>query len=288
VRSIPEDLDRDVVTRIDARLAGVEADHRVVIGWAVESGSRAWGFPSPDSDYDCRFLYVHPAEAYLSPWLPRDVVETPLDHVYDVNGWDVRKAVDLMVRGNATVTEWLRSPIVYRGDPRFRDLLLDLADQVAEPALIARHYAHVGQLQWDRLGAGDPDTPVRLKGVFYCLRPAAALRWMRSHPGGAVPPMRLQALLAQSEAPAEVVEAVGELVDVKARTRELGDGRFPPVLRNFVVAELSSPDLAGPGERRHEVGRSRAVAAQAFRTAIGLAAGPPARDGGLGGRPADS
>jgi predicted nucleotidyltransferase len=268
VRSIPDDLDRAVVTRIDARLTGVEADHQVLIGWAVESGSRAWGFPSPDSDYDCRFLYVRPAQAYLSPWLPRDVIETPLDHVYDVNGWDVRKAVDLMVRGNATVTEWLRSPIVYRGEPAFRDLLLELAEQVAEPDLIARHYAHLGRLQWDRLGADDPDVPVRLKGVFYCLRPAAALRWMRTHSGQGVPPMRLQTLLEEAEAPADVVAAVDELVDVKARTRELGTNWFPPVLRAFVLAELTAADLAATGDRRHDLERSRAIATEAFRTVV--------------------
>lgn len=269
VRSIPAELDPDVVARIDDRLDGVESGHRVVVGWAVESGSRAWGFPSPDSDYDCRFLYLHPAAGYLSPWLPRDVIETPLDHVYDVNGWDLRKAVDLMVRGNATVTEWLRSPIVYRGDPAFRDLLLELADEVAEPALIARHYAHVGQLQWDRLGAGDADAPVRLKGVFYCLRPAAAVRWMRAHPGNAVPPMRLQDLLEESGAPPDVVAAVAELVALKARTRELGTGRFPAVLRAFVAAELAGDDLDGTGGRRHDLARSRAIAAEAFRTAVG-------------------
>jgi predicted nucleotidyltransferase len=268
VRSIPDELDRGVVTRIDDRLAGVEADHRVVIGWAVESGSRAWGFPSPDSDYDCRFLYVHPVDAYLSPWLPRDVIETPLDSVYDVNGWDLRKAVDLMVRGNATITEWLRSPIVYRGEPAFRDLLLDLADRVAEPALIARHYAHVGRLQWDRLGAGDLDAPVRLKGVFYCLRPAAALRWMRAHPDESVPPMRLQTLLEESEAPADVLTAVSELVAVKARTRELGAAVFPPPLRAFVLAELTAPDLVGAADRRHDPKRSRMIAADTFRAAV--------------------
>ena len=268
MRSIPDDLDQAVVSRIDARLTGVETDHHVVIGWAVESGSRAWGFPSPDSDYDCRFLYLRPADAYLSPWLPRDVIETPLDHVYDVNGWDLRKAVDLMVRGNATVTEWLRSPIVYRGEPAFRDLMLNLADQVTEPALIARHYAHVGQLQWDRLGAGDPDRPVRLKGVFYCLRPAAALRWMRSHPGQVAPPMRLQTLLEESEAAPDVLAAVGELVAVKGRTRELGAGRLPPILRTFVLDELTAPDFEGTGDRRHDLDRSRAIAAETFRTAV--------------------
>jgi predicted nucleotidyltransferase len=278
VLSIPDDLDPDVVAQVQARLSGVGTDHQVVIGWAVESGSRAWGFPSPDSDYDCRFLYVRRADAYLSPWLPRDVIETPLDHVYDVNGWDVRKAVDLMVRGNATVIEWLRSPIIYRGDPAFRDLLLDLADQVAEPALIARHYAHVARLQWDRLGAADPDAPVHLKGVFYCLRPAASLRWMRAHHGRAVPPMRLPTLLEESDAPADLLAAVSELISVKARTRELGTGRFPPVLRAFVIAELSAADLAGTGDRRQELQHSRAIAAETFRTAVTRFGDPSAPD----------
>ena len=254
--------------RIDARLTDVETTHRVVIGWAIESGSRAWGFPSPDRDYDCRFLYLHTPDGYLTPWLPRDVIETPLDRVYDVNGWDLRKAIDLMVRGNATVSEWLRSPIVYRGDPDFRDLLLDLADQVAEPELIARHYAHLGQLQWERLGSPDPDAPVRLKGIFYCLRPAAALRWMRCHPGQAVPPMRLQTLLEESDTPAGVMEAVAALVALKAATREFGTGRFPPVLHPFVLAELTSPDLPGPGDRSHDLQRRRTIAAETFRTAI--------------------
>lgn len=266
VRSVPDELDAAVVERIDARLTGVESDHGVVIGWAVESGSRAWGFPSPDSDYDCRFLYVHGVDDYLSPWLPRDVIETPLDRLYDVNGWDVRKAVDLMVRGNATVGEWLRSPIVYRGEPAFRDLLLELADEVCRPDLVARHYAHLAESQRRRLAAADAGTPVPLKRVFYCLRPAAALRWLRTHPGRAVPPMRLMTLLEESDAPAAVVDAAAELVAEKARTRELGHGPFPPVLGSFVDAELAAaPDTAVDD---HDTARSRALAAEAFRAAV--------------------
>lgn len=278
VRNIPDDLDPGIVERIDARLGRVENDHQVVIGWAIESGSRAWGFPSPDSDYDCRFLYVRPTAAYLSPWLPRDVIETPLDHVYDVNGWDLRKAVDLMVRGNATVLEWVRSPIVYRGDPAFRDLLLELAEQVVEPGLVARHYAHVARQQWDRLGAAGAEA-VRLKGVFYCLRPAAALRWMRARPGSAVPPMRLLTLLEESDAPAAVLDAARELIRVKAQTRELGTGPFPPVLRAFVSAEITAADLVGDGARRHDPERSRAIAAETFRRALTRFDGPVTASG---------
>ena len=87
--TLTDDFDAATVERIQARLDEVERDHRVRVLWAVESGSRAWGFPSPDSDYDCRFFYVRRHDDYLSPWRPRDVIETPLDGVLDVNGWDV-------------------------------------------------------------------------------------------------------------------------------------------------------------------------------------------------------
>jgi hypothetical protein len=79
---------------------------------AIESGSRAWGFPSPDSDYDCRFIFVRPIEDYLSPWQRRDVIETPLEGDFDVNGWELGKAIRLLAKGNAVIIEWLMSPIV--------------------------------------------------------------------------------------------------------------------------------------------------------------------------------
>jgi uncharacterized protein len=158
MRAIPPSLDPAVVAEIDARLASVATEHQVTIPWAIESGSRAWGFPSPDSDYDCRFIYVSPPERYLSLWPARDVIETPLDTVFDVNGWDLAKTLQLLVKGNATPVEWLRSPIVYSGDADFRDELLDVASQVVDPVLLQRHYLHVGHNQWsglaDRWGTG--------------------------------------------------------------------------------------------------------------------------------------
>lgn len=91
--TLTDGFDAATVERIQVRLDEVERDHGVRVLWAVESGSRAWGFPSPDSDYDCRFFYVRRHDDYLSPWRPRDVIETPLDDVLDVNGWDLIKAI---------------------------------------------------------------------------------------------------------------------------------------------------------------------------------------------------
>lgn len=117
IRTIPASFDPVTVEQIDARLDDIEVDDRVAIAWAIESGSRAWGFPSPDSDYDCRFLFVRQVDDYLSPWVRRDVIETPLEGDLDVNGWDLGKAIKLLLKGNAVVIEWLTSPIAYRGDP---------------------------------------------------------------------------------------------------------------------------------------------------------------------------
>jgi len=117
LRSIPADFARGPLAEVDMRLAGIVRGQGVAIGLAIESGSRAWGVPSLDSDYDCRFLFIRPADQYLSPWSTRDVIETPLVDDIDLNGRELGKALKLLLKGNAVIVEWLISPIVYDGDP---------------------------------------------------------------------------------------------------------------------------------------------------------------------------
>ncbi|MFR9767224.1 DNA polymerase beta superfamily protein [Nocardia sp. SC052] len=261
LRAIPDSMDPTVVGSIDRELDRVELDHRVSIRLAIESGSRAWGFPSPDSDYDCRFVYVAALETYLSPWRTRDVVETPLTDLLDVNGWDLAKALRLLVQGNAVLIEWLMSPIVYRGDPLFRDRLRALADEVADRDRVARHYLHLGAKQWElfeRTGS--------LKKVFYALRPAMALRWLRERPGAAVAPMHLPTLLRQCELPAELSAAVTELTDLKSRTREMGSGSVPAPISAFIAAEFACAEDVFVKSRGQDITRARAITAEFFRS----------------------
>ncbi len=98
-------IDPTVRSEIERHLAAIEADHDVRILFACESGSRGWGFASPDSDYDVRFLYVHPLPWYLRVSPPRDVIEVPISGVLDINGWELRKALGLLKKGNATLVE---------------------------------------------------------------------------------------------------------------------------------------------------------------------------------------
>ena len=239
LRHIPDSFSPPVVAAIDARLTDVEAEHEVRIALAIESGSRAWGFPSPDSDYDCRFVYIRPVEQHLSPWVRRDVIETPLDAILDVNGWELGKALKLMLKGNGVIIEWLRSPIVYRGDAGFRDDMLAFAAEFADRDLIARHYLHLGERQRTvYLGDGKD---VSIKKIFYALRPAAMLRWLRLRPGEAIAPMHFPTVMASCEAPADVAAVVHDLMARKAQTRELGSARLPEPIRAFIDTEF---DLA--------------------------------------------
>ena len=95
------------------KLQEIEQQENVKILLAVESGSRAWGFASPDSDYDVRFIYVRPKEEYLRLDKVRDVIELPIDNILDINGWDIQKTLRLLYKSNPTLFEWFSSPIIY-------------------------------------------------------------------------------------------------------------------------------------------------------------------------------
>lgn len=238
MRSILPDFDPAIVAAIDQRLDDVERTHGVRILLAIESGSRAWGFPSPDSDYDCRFIYARSTADYLSPWAKRDVIETPLDAVLDVNGWDIGKALKLALKGNAVVVEWLQSPITYCGSEAFRADMIDFVRQFGNRAAIARHYLHLGEGQYRTYFAEHKN--VALKKTFYALRPAVALRWLRSHPDEAIAPMHFPTLMAEADVPREVGMIVEDLLVRKAASHELGKAPLPQPIRRFVELEFAT------------------------------------------------
>ena len=168
-RHIASGMDPAIVGEVDARLDQITREHKVAIAFAIESGSRAWGFPSPDSDYDCCFVFIRPKREYLSLFRKRDVIETPMTPILDVNGWDLGKALKLLLKGNAVIIEWLTSPIVYRAADGFRPAMLNLAMEIADRRLIQRHYIHLA-LRTRKEWLGDLDQAVLKKSI---LRPTA-------------------------------------------------------------------------------------------------------------------
>lgn len=249
MRNIPPDMDPAKVAQIDDLLDRAVREHGVAIPLAIESGSRAWGFPSPDSDYDCRFVYVRPVAQHLTPWPARDVIEFALEDELDANGWDLGKALRLLLKGNAVIIEWLRSPVAYRGEAWFRDGFLDFARRAATREAIGRHHLHLGERQ-RRVYFGD-GTAVAQKKIFYALRPAATLRWLWMRPGEAIAPMHFPTLMAECDPPAAVQAEVADLMARKAVTRELGSAPLSPVIAAFLDSEFER------GREVWEAGRAR-------------------------------
>jgi predicted nucleotidyltransferase len=134
-----------MIDTISSQLKMIEESYQVRILYALESGSRAWGFASLDSDYDVRFLYVHPVEWYLSIRDQRDVIEIPITDSLDINGWDLKKALKLFCKSNSPLLEWLRSPIVYRDVEGLAESLRNLIPTCFSPKNGMYHYLHMAK-----------------------------------------------------------------------------------------------------------------------------------------------
>ncbi len=220
--------------RVEACLKRVEADNKVSILFAVESGSRAWGFPSPDSDYDVRFVYVRPIDWYLSLTEKRGVIERPIVDDLDVSGWDIKKALALLLKGNPALLEWLCSPIVYR-ETEGLAALRTLAERSKHRQAAAFHYRCLAHNQMKRHILGR--THVNLKKYLYCIRPAGALLWLRTNKGQV--PMDLPTILHGVTLPPSVDAAINRLLTMKAEMSELGEGGRIPAIDAFVEQEIA-------------------------------------------------
>ena len=245
----------DIREEILRRLHRAEIEHDVRILYACESGSRAWNFASPDSDYDVRFLYVREADWYLSFDVERrrDVIEYPIVDEIDCNGWDLRKALYLFTRTNGALFEWLRSPIRYveRGTTARR--LRELAPRAFDAKALCYHYSHMA-----RGNAREYlfDDQVRLKKYFYVLRPLFAIRYIEA--GRGIPPVAFDELVA-AVAPQNLRVAIDDLLALKRSTGELGLGAPVPVLGKFIKDELERHDTEFTGQGRPELDEATTI-----------------------------
>lgn len=218
---------------IISRLAAIESEHGVRVLYACESGSRGWGFASPDSDYDVRFLYVHPLAWYLQVNPARDVIEVPISDVLDINGWELRKALGLLRKGNATLIEWLDSPVVYRADAQFLQSLRDAARRTHRAERAFHHYLHIARRHYREYQRGDR---AHLKKYLYVLRPLLAALWVEQ--GRGVAPMRFQDLVDAVVSDPALRAAIDRLLIVKRAAMEADAGPPSPIINDFINAEL--------------------------------------------------
>ena len=219
---------------VDARLDAIEREHGVRVLYACESGSRAWGFASTDSDYDVRFVYVHDLDGYLSVDTQslRDVIELPIDGLWDVDGWDLRKALHLLSKSNPPLLEWLSSPIVYRKDRAFFDRMVAEAQAHYAPKSCLLHYLSMANANHREYLRGDQ---VWRKKYFYLLRPLFACRWIEQGRGRV--PMEFDVLLDASGIDAALRRDVEQLMAEKRAGEELGRGTCIASIDAFVDTE---------------------------------------------------
>ena len=199
---------------IQEKLREIEQREECRILLAVESGSRAWGFASPDSDYDVRFIYVRPEKAYLRLDRTRDVIEVPINDELDINGWDIDKTLRLLHKSNPTVFEWFSSPIIYQTSA-FADQFRPIMQKYFSSKAGLWHYLHMAEGNYRDYLRGEM---VRTKKYFYVLRPILACKWILEK--GTPPPM-LFTDLVKSELPDDLSETVNQLLDLKMNSPEI-------------------------------------------------------------------
>lgn len=197
-----------------SKLREIENKENVRILLAVESGSRAWGFASPDSDYDVRFIYVRNQEDYLRLEKVRDVIELPIDDVLDINGWDLQKTLRLLYKSNPTLFEWFSSPIVYM-ETEFADKFRSIMQEYFSTKRSMYHYVSMAEGNYREFLKGDM---VKAKKYFYVLRPILACRWILEK--GTPPPMLFSELMA-AELPDKLQPDVNMLLELKINSPEV-------------------------------------------------------------------
>jgi predicted nucleotidyltransferase len=240
------DIDPVTTAAIHEQLVQIEREENVRVLFACEAGSRAWGFPSADSDYDVRFLYLRPLEWYLSIAPGRDVIERPIDADLDLTGWDLKKALHLLAKSNPPLIEWLRSPTIYWEQGAVAASMRAAIPRFHAPAMSARHYLRMAQRSWSEYTT----RAASLKMLFYSLRALLALRWIAEARGAA--PTEFICLADALVSDSGLRGTINSLMEIKAGGAEKDRNGDAAPLEQFVQGELArwetDPIPAGGGE----------------------------------------
>ena len=229
--------ENEIASAIKAKLTQIEQRENIRILYACESGSRAWGFASPDSDYDVRFVFVRPIEDYLRVKELPDYIDAELNEVYDINGWDLKKFFKQLYKSNPVIFEWADSPIVYRTSEEWGRIKTNMQDFVLQVAMI-HHYRGMGRRNCKDLGRAlhGSTGEVVLKKYLYVLRPVLACVWIMQKL--TVPPTDFSKLV-EEVLPEELKTSVEELLAVKMQSGEMEKGARIPQIDLFIESKLN-------------------------------------------------
>jgi len=221
-------------SRILKELNEIEINNDVKVIYACESGSRAWGFASEDSDYDVRFIYVHSKDWYLTIADKRDVIEIPFNGTLDINGWDIRKSLKLLRKSNSPLLEWLSSPIKYRNIRSAMDTFVELSADAFLPETSCHHYLSMARNIIDNF---KEEEEVRVKSYLYSLRTILCCRWVVRRLNQ--PPMKIQDLLNEFLPSGELRELVDRLIDLKIKGAESASINRHLIFEEYLESQLN-------------------------------------------------
>jgi len=226
-----------MTNKILIKLAEIESAENIHILHAVESGSRAWGFASPDSDYDVRFIYMREMRHYLKLEKARDVIEWPFDELLDISGWDLQKTLRLLRSSNPTLFEWSNSPIIYKTTEEWASVQKEINNYfLAKSGLY--HYLSTATGNYREYLKGDM---VKLKKYFYVIRPILACKWILNKK---CPPPMLFSELFDTELEVEMRIIMADLLEKKAITSEIGEGKRIDELNDYIEKNLADLKMA--------------------------------------------
>lgn len=234
--------------KIITELAQMEARESIRILYACESGSRAWGFPSKDSDYDVRFIYIHPLDWYLSISDKRDVIEIPINDVLDINGWDIRKALKLFRKSNPPLLEWLQSPITYWEKYSIAQQIRELSPLTFSPRSCMFHYLNMAKGNFREYLQGER---VKVKKYFYVLRPVLACIWIEQK--NTMPPMEFESLVNTLVPGGLLKQEIETLLARKKAGDELNLEPRIQIINEFLDKEIQHLDISIQSYTKTEV-----------------------------------
>lgn len=226
----------EIVQEIKVKLAHIEERENIRIIYACESGSRAWGFASPDSDYDVRFIFVRPFEDYLRIKELPDFIDAELNEVYDINGWDLKKFFKQLYKSNPVLFEWGNSPIVYRSTQEWESVKALMKDYVLQVAMI-HHYCGMAK---SNIRKNFSTSEVVLKKYLYVLRPVLACVWIMQK--YTVPPTEFSKLV-EEVLPIELRTSVDKLLEIKMKSGEKKKGARISQIDSFIEVKLNEVTL---------------------------------------------
>ena len=231
----------EIENEIQEALDEIERKENVRVLFACESGSRAWGFPSDDSDWDVRFLYAHHPEWYLRVFPGRDVIEKPVTELLDVSGWDLKKALELLRKSNPALREWLSCPLIYRENSDALKPLRTLADNTFNPLASCHHYLSAAR---NHVLRDENASKVKLKNYLYCLRPLLSAQWVIER--RMQPPMRFQEAVEALIPGGEIREVIEALLVMKTASSETDCIPRIEVLDRFLREQFSELETQLP------------------------------------------